>query len=202
MHQSSAQSKLVGHFVYPTRDALFAALSVVGLFPRAFDRRRKSALESLAEDEAMLLDAHGSMRAGNPGRSWRVLNEWLNSRGDEADDYAWIASKIGAWGDPVYVDRLFQERISRLLTLKRTDEALDVTVRRLSADPRFRPKSSADTLKLAQLAAQGGRLPRLSRLLLSNFASRFKGDPRVTVAEALMRHLNAVTSAHSRQKSA
>jgi hypothetical protein len=202
MHPSSAQSKLVGHLVHPTRNALFAALSVVRLFPRSFDRRRKSSMESLAEDEAMLLDAHGSMRASNPGRCWRVLNEWLNSRGDEADDYAWIASKIGAWGDSNYVDRLYQERVSRLLAVKRTDEALDVTVRRLSVDPRFRPKSSADTLKLAQLGAQGGRLPRLSRLLLVNFAARFKGDPRVPVAEALMRHLNAMTSTPPQQKSA
>jgi hypothetical protein len=194
MQQSSPQSKIVLQ--------LFAALSVVGWYPRAFDRRRKLDMQNLADDEAMLLDAHGSMRAGNPDRSWRVITQWLNSRGDEAQDYAWVAARIANWDDAGCVSRLYQERVARLLMLKRTDEVLDVAVRRLASDAHFRPKSAADTLKLAQLAAQGGRLPRLSEVLLEDFAARFKGDPRVAVAEALKRHLIAVAHAQARRKSA
>jgi hypothetical protein len=39
------------------------------------------------------------------------------------------------------------------------------------------------------LAARGGGVPRIARILLSDFAARFKGDPRVTEAEALSAHL-------------
>jgi hypothetical protein len=202
MPQLSAQSKLIGQVIHPARDALFAALSVVGLFPRAFDRRRQLAREALAENEAVLVDAHGSLRAGNPDRSLRVLLEWLNSRGDAAEDYTWVATRIADWGDARQINRLYQERIARLLLLKRIDEVLDVMVRRLTVDRQFRPKSAADTLQVAQLAAQAGRLPRLSRALLSDFAARFKGDPRVPVAEALKRHLDALSSAAARQQSA
>jgi hypothetical protein len=202
MPQPSAQSNFVAHVIHPARDALYAALAVFGLFPRAFDRRRKLDLENLAEDEAVVRDAHGSMRAGNPERSWRVLLDWLNSRGDEAQDYAWVAKRIAKWGDARHINRLYQERIARLLSLKRTDEVLDVMVRRMTIDRQFRPKSAADTLKVAQLAAQGGRLPRLSRALVSDFAARFKGDPRIAVAGALKRHLDAAGSAHTRQQSA
>jgi hypothetical protein len=56
-------------------------------------------------------------------------------------------------------------------------------------DPAFRPKSAADTLSIAQLAARGGGNPRLAKVLLSDFAARFAGDPRVAVAAALAQHL-------------
>jgi hypothetical protein len=202
MQQPSVQSKLTGQLIHPARDALFAALSVFGWFPRAFDRRRQPAPASLAQDAAVLLDAHGSMRAGNPDRCWRVLIEWLSSRGDEAEDYELVAAHITQWGEPHLINRLYQERVARLLIIKRSDEVLDVMVRRLTVDRQFRPRSAADTLKVAQLAAQGNRLPRLSRALLSDFTSRFKGDPRIAVAEALKRHLNAVAAAPAREKSA
>jgi hypothetical protein len=39
------------------------------------------------------------------------------------------------------------------------------------------------------LAVRGGGNPRVARALLSDFAARFAGDPRVPVAEALAHHL-------------
>jgi len=60
---------------------------------------------------------------------------------------------------------------------------------RLKMDPGFRPKSAADTLNVAQLAARGGGNPRVARVLLSDFAARYAGDPRVAAAEALVQHL-------------
>jgi hypothetical protein len=75
--------------------------------------------------------------------------------------------------------------------LKQTGEALDVVARRLSQDSRFRPKSAADTLKIAQLAARGGGAPQVARTLLADFAARFAGSPHVAAAEALARHLGS-----------
>jgi hypothetical protein len=60
---------------------------------------------------------------------------------------------------------------------------------RLELDPGFRPKSAADTLAIAQLAARGGGASRLARILLSDFAARFAGDPLLPAARELKDHL-------------
>jgi hypothetical protein len=46
-------------------------------------------------------------------------------------------------------------------------------------------------LVIAQLAARGGGVPRVARVLLSDFAARFAGDPRVGEAESLAHQLRA-----------
>jgi hypothetical protein len=68
---------------------------------------------------------------------------------------------------------------------------LDVVAKRLSVDSGFRPKSAADTLSIARLAARGGGAPRIARALLSDFAARFAGDPRVAEANTLAHQLGA-----------
>ena len=143
--------------------------------------------QALREDSATLWDAHGSMLCGNPARSWRVLSEWLRSRGDRPEDYDWLFARMFNWDGRV-ISCLTESRIARLLALRRSTEVLDVLAQRLRADPRFRPSSAADTLSLAQIAARSGA-QRISRILLSDFSTRFPGDPRVSVSEALKRRL-------------
>ena len=143
----------------------------------------------LRESEKLVLDAYGLMRAGAHVKSWQVLADWLESRGDAPEDYRWLCERTVTWDDPRYITRLTEEHVARLLVLKRSGEALDVVAQRLNLDQGFRPKSAADTLSVAQLAARGGGAPRVARALLSDFAARFAGDPRVPVAEALAHHL-------------
>jgi hypothetical protein len=145
--------------------------------------------EALRHDEKLVLDAYGLMRAGSHVKGWQVLADWLKSRGHPPEDYGWLCERTASWDDPRYVTRLTEEYVARLLTLKRTGEALDVVAQRLKMDPGFRPKSAADTLNVAQLAARGGGNPRVARVLLSDFAARYAGDPRVAAAEALVQHL-------------
>jgi hypothetical protein len=183
MQESSTHRKLLNHLIRPARGAMFAVLSMFSLLPGTIHERR--------EDEAVVMDAYGSMRASNHVRSWKVLIDWLKARGDQPDDYAWLSARIVTWDDPSYISRLTEERVARLLALKRTGDALAVVAQRLTLDPRFRPKSAADTLSLAQTAARDGRASRVARALLSDFAARFEGDPRVTVAVSLSRHLSS-----------
>ena len=207
MQPPSVQSKLIDRLIRPARAAMFSALSpfrkrddldarsrLQGRSGQDERRQRDRRKDERRRDEAIVLDAHSSLRCGNPDRSLRVLAEWLQSRGDEAEDYAWLCSRIANWGDPRYICRLTQEWVARLLTLQRTDEVLDVMLQRLTADRTFRPKTSAETLKVAQLAAQSGHA-RVSLALLSDFAARFKGDPRIPVAYALKLHLSSPASA-------
>ena len=184
---------------------MFALLSVFSFLGGAlYERRDELGIETwvspertealkdreiLREHDKLVLDAYGLMRANAHVKSWQVLAEWLKSRGNTPEDYRWLCERTVTWDDPRYITRLTEELVARLLVLKRSGEALDAVAKRLILDPSFRPKSAADTLSIAQLAYQGGGAPRVARALLSDFAARFAGDPRVAVAEALAHHL-------------
>ncbi len=173
-----------------TRSSPHWTLSLVGLFRTLAHGRLRVAESEPGDDSAMLTDAHRSMRCANPARSWRVLSEWLESRGNAPEDYRRLSECISKWEDGRVIWRLTEARIKRLLALSRSADALDVVAQRLTLDPHFRPSTAADTLILAQTAARGGAL-RIARVLLSDFGARFAGDPRVSVSEALKRRLAA-----------
>jgi hypothetical protein len=175
---------------------IVGTFSVFTLCRTLWRGRPPTAEHELRDDGAMLWDAHGSMRCGNPARSWRVLSEWLRSRGDQPEDYVWLFTRMVNW-DRRVISQLTQARVTRLLALRRSTEVLDVVVQRLRVDPHFRPSSAADTLTLAQIAARAGD-QRISRILLSDFSTRFAGDPRVSVSEALKRRLVQQTPARIR----
>jgi hypothetical protein len=185
--------------------SLFAVLSVFSFLGGAlYERRDELGIETWASPERtaalqdkedrrlhdkVVLDAYGLMRADAHLKCWQVLTDWLQSRGHTPEDYRWLCDRTETWDDPRYITRLSEERVARLLTLKRTGEALDVVAKRLKLDSAFRPKSAGDTLSIAQLAARGGGASRVAKVLLSDFAARFAGDPRVPVAQALAQHL-------------
>jgi hypothetical protein len=186
MQALSIPSRTVKHLFQHARVTMLGTFSLFGLF-RILWPRPPTTMGELRDDTAMLRDAHGSMRCGNPARSWRVLSEWLRSRGDQPEDYGWLSARMFNWDGRV-ISRLTEARVARLLVLRRSTEVLKVVAQRLSVDPHFRPWSAADTLSLAQIAARGGA-QRISRTLLSDFSVRFAGDPRVSVSEALKRRL-------------
>jgi hypothetical protein len=189
MHALSLPSRTVKHPFHR------APIAMTGTFFRIlWLRRPPTPKHELRDDSAVLWDAHGSMRCGNPGRSWRVLSEWLRSRGDQPEDYGWLFARLLNWQDGRVIARLTEARVARLLVLRRSTEVLSVVAQRLSVDPHFRPSSAADTLSLAQIAARSGA-PRISRTLLSDFGTRFAGDPRVSVSEALKRRLTQQAAA-------
>jgi hypothetical protein len=153
---------------------------------------RSKALEDKTarrEDEKLVLDAYGLMRADQHIKGWQMLLDWLQSRGNAPEDYRWLCERTASWDDPRYITRLTEDYVARLLAMKRTGEALDAVANRLNLDSAFRPKTAADTLSIAQLAARGGGAPKVARILLSDFGARFAGDPRVNIAESLRTHL-------------
>jgi hypothetical protein len=186
---------------------MFCILSVFSVLGGAlYERRHELELETwvsperiLAREQARVLrqsehevtEAYGQVRAGSHTRAWQLLQGWLARRGHDPEDYRWLCGRVSAWDDPRYVTRLTEDYVDRLLTLKRTGEALDVVAARLGQDPAFRPKSAAATLQISQIAAAGGGVPRVARTLLADFPARFAGDPRVAEAAALARHLGA-----------
>lgn len=188
MHALSIPSRTVKHLFQRARVRMIGTFSLFARFRTLRPGSPPTAKAELRDDTAVLRDAHGSMRCGNHARSWRVLSEWLRSRGDQPEDYGRLSARISNWEDGRVISRLTEARIARLLALRRSTEVLAVLAQRLSVDPHFRPCSAADTLSLAQIAARGGA-QRISRILLSDFSTRFPGDPRVSVSEALKRRL-------------
>jgi hypothetical protein len=184
---------------------MFAVLSLFSSLGGAlYERRHELGLETwhspertadleraaeLKRSEAIVTEAYGLVRVGAHAKAGQMLKDWLAARNQAVEDYRWLCGRVAAWSDPRYANRLTEEWVERLLTLKRNGEALDVVGERLRLDPTFRPKSAAATLQVAQLAAQGGGARPLARILLKDFGQRFAGDPRTANAEALARHL-------------
>jgi hypothetical protein len=191
--------------VVTTALEMFAVLSVFSVLGGAlYERRHEMGLDTwvspekdaerdrkaeLRENEKLVTEAYGLMRANAHVKSWELMQNWIVSRGNEPHDIGWLCERVASWDDPRYVTRFTEEHIGRLLELKRTSEALNALRARLKLDPKFRPKTAADTLSLAQLAAHGGGAPRIARELVSDFAARFPGDPRLATADALAQHL-------------
>jgi hypothetical protein len=196
MQAHSIPSRTIKPLFQPARVGMFGAFSPLRRFLNLWHATPPTKGEP-RDDTAMLWDAHASMRCGNHARSWRVLSEWLKSRGDQAADYGWLSARIFDWEDGRVISRLAEARIARLLALKRSTEVLNVVAQQLIVDKHFRPSSAADTLSVAQIAARGGA-PRISLALLSDFGARFAGDPRVSISEALKRRLSQQPPARMR----
>ncbi|HME40084.1 MAG TPA: hypothetical protein VKG63_14110 [Steroidobacteraceae bacterium] len=171
--------------------ALYERRHELGLETWASPERTQERLQAqeLRQSDKEVMEAYGQMRAGSHAKAWQQLQTWLEARGHAPDDYRWLCGRVAAWDDPRYVTRLTEDYVDRLLTLKRSGEALDVVARRLAEDPAFRPKSAAATLQIARIAAGGGGVPRVARILLADFPVRFAGDPSVAAANALAQHL-------------
>jgi hypothetical protein len=159
--------------------------------PERTEQRDKK--RELRQSETTVMEAYGLMRAGSHVKSWQMLVDWLTGRGATPEDYAWLSGRVAGWDDPRYLTRLSEDRVARLLTLKRSGEALDVVAERLTVDPKFRPKSAADTFAIAELAARGGGKPKVARTLLSDFATRFPADAHAAAAASLTREWGSDT---------
>ena len=185
---------------------LFSLLSLFSTLGGAlYERRHELGLETshspertqalaqaqeLHHSQQLVTEAYGKARANSHTEAWQLLQHWLTNRGHAPDDYRWLCTRVITWDDPRYITRLTEDHIERLLTLKRTGEALDVVAQRLTHDPSFRPKTATATLQLAQLAAAGGGKPRVARALLTDFPTRFPTDPQLPAAMSLARQLD------------
>jgi hypothetical protein len=145
--------------------------------------------QALHRSELEVTEAYGLSRAGSHIRAWELLQALLTTRGHAPEDYRWLCEHVASWDDPRYITRLTEDHVERLLTLKRTGEALDTVAQRLKADPSFRPKTGAATLKIARIAIEGGGMPGVARTLLADFPTRYAGDPNVPAAAALQEKL-------------
>ena len=152
--------------------------------PERNAERQRNADQKL--DDQFITEAYGKFRVGAHTQAWTLLNAWLTAHHHSPESYQWLCERVAIWPDPRYVTRLTEDYIDQLLAQKRNGPLLDIIDQRLNVDPTFRPKSASSTLQIAQLASRGG-MPRIARILLSDFATRYAGDPSVAVAQNLAR---------------
>jgi hypothetical protein len=171
--------------------ALYERRNELGLATRKSPERAEELARraELRESHALVTEAYGQIRVGSHTKAWALLQDWLAARGHAIADYHWLCEHVVHWPDRRYSNRLTEEYLEKLLLLKEHGRALDVIRQRLDQDPSFRPKTATATLRLAELAAQGGGLPRVARTLVGDFQARFPDDPGVGAARALAERL-------------
>jgi tetratricopeptide (TPR) repeat protein len=126
-------------------------------------------------DQREIDEAWAKSRAGDHARAFEMLQQWLAAKSQDPAQYEWLLAHLASWHEPRFALRIAQEYLERLLALARPGEALSALERQLRINPQFRPKSSASTLTLARIAAQGGA-PRTAKRLLADFAQHFPED--------------------------
>jgi hypothetical protein len=115
-------------------------------------------------------------RGGAVHNAWRTIEHHLQTSADPAAELDWLYERASTWPDQRLASRLAMELVPRLLAARRLSKLLQLTQMRIRVDPRFRPLSSAQLIKLVELARDAGDRPT-ARALLEDFERHFPNDP-------------------------
>ena len=152
------------------------------------DRARHEA--DLGKDHNRFIDElYGHWRGGAYKEALQAAQNRLAASGHSLDEYAWLCEALLRWPDRRLASRIAQDYLSRLLAVKRYSNALTVAHHHIDADPEFRPATSADLIRLAYLARDGGDR-KLARALLVDFERHYPGDDTAPLAAELSRELS------------
>ncbi len=152
------------------------------------DRARHEA-DQRKEHDRFIDELYGHWRGGAYKEALLAAQSRLAATHHSLNEYEWLCAALLHWPDRRLASRLAQEYLSRLLMAKRYSEALKVAHRHIDADPEFRPATSAEVMRLANLARDGGDR-KLARALLVDFERHFPGDGAASLAAELSRELS------------
>jgi hypothetical protein len=169
---------------------LFVRRDVLGFVPSHSPERSAEKAENERQREIdLLIDRiFAEWRGGAYGNAWRTIEKHLASSARPSDELQALFQRASQWPDKRLAHRLAQELIPHLLTARRTGDALKVARAQLQADVNFRPLKSEDTIKLIELARDGGDR-HTARLLLAGFAERYEDDVARKIAGQLAQQL-------------
>jgi len=148
------------------------------------ERRAARAQLDVERERARFMDTvYGEARGGNLAGAWHTIQHEL-ARQNHAFAYNdWMFVRLSALDDRRLATRLAQDYLSR--ALGRDNALVTRLVRRcLAQDPAFRPRSAAETLRIAELARLAGDRASAQTLLLG-FEQRFPGDSALPQVLAL-----------------
>jgi hypothetical protein len=152
------------------------------------DRARHEA--DLDKEHARFIDdLYGHWRGRAYKEALQAAQNRLAASHHSLDEYAWLCEALLRWPDRRLASRLAQDYLTRLLAAKRYSEGLGVARRHIEGDPEFRPATAAETIRVANLARDGGDR-RLARALLADFERHYPGDAAASLAAELSRELS------------
>jgi hypothetical protein len=148
------------------------------------ERRAARAQLQLDRERGRFMDTiHGEARGGNLAGAWQTIERELAVHEYAFEFYDWLFERLGKLDDRRLAARLAQDYITRALA--RDNARVTRLVQRcLAADPSFRPRSGAETLRVAELARLAGDRSSAQTLLI-DFARHFPGDVALPQAAAL-----------------
>jgi len=175
---------LIGGALYERRHAL-------GHEPIDTPERRTARMQLARERERdRFMDTiYGEARGGNQAGAWRSIEHELARQQHALECYDWMLGRLRRLDDPGLARRLAQQYVTRALA--RDNARVTRLVQQcLAVDASFRPRSGAETLRVAELARLAGDR-RTARALLVDFPGYFPGDGALAQAAAMARELGA-----------
>jgi len=127
-------------------------------------------------------------RGGAVHNAWHTIERHLATSADTTIELEWLYERAKTWPDQRLASRLAMELVPRLLAARRLGRLLQLTQARIKADARFRPLTSAQLIKLVELARDAGDRPT-ARALLEEFDRHFPNDPARGSIEKLLQQL-------------
>jgi hypothetical protein len=146
--------------------------------PAEIERRREQQLDRI----------YGEWRNGARTNAWQTLVRTVADAHDPIGELRWLHEQIARWNESALTGRVAQELVVRLMAIHRYGEAIAITRGQLAADADYRPRTAEETLRLAQMARDGGD-GSTALALLRDFPRFFPGDPLLPAAIALVREL-------------
>lgn len=169
---------------------LFVRRHELGFVPAHSPERTAEKVEKERQREIdLLIDRiFAEWRGGAYGNAWRTIEKHLASSPRPGDELQTLFDRASQWPDQRLAHRLAQEMIPHLLAARRTGDALRVARAQLKSDVKFKPLKGEDTIKLIELARDGGDR-HTARLLLAGFADRYEDDVARKIAGHLAQQL-------------
>jgi len=149
------------------------------------ERRQRRDDQDRDRERARFIDqVFAEYRAGRQQSAWQTIEQHASRSPTPMVEYLWIHDRVATWPNPKLANRVAQALLPLLLAAQRNGDALKLVKSRLQADAKFRPLTSVDLIKLAELARDGGERP-VARALLHDFEHRFPNDPAHSSAKHL-----------------
>jgi hypothetical protein len=152
------------------------------------ERRAARARWLLDRERARFMDTiYGEARGGNLAGAWQTIELELARQNYAFEYYDWLLERLGGLDNRRLASRLAQDYITRALA--RDNARVTRLVQRcLAADPQFRPRSGAETLRVAELSRLAGDRSSAQALLV-DFEQHFPGDLATVQAAATAEQL-------------
>jgi hypothetical protein len=173
---------LIGGSLYERRDTLgHEAIDTP-------ERRAARARWLLDRERDRFMDTiYGEARGGNLAGAWQTIERELAQQNYAFEFYDWLLERLGGLDNRRLAQRLAQDYITRALT--RDNARVTRLVQRcLAADPQFRPRSGAETLRVAELSRLAGDRSSAQALVI-DFERHFPGDLGLAQAAAMAEQL-------------